>query len=428
MPIVTTKFGPPMISSRRVQAWLVMARHDNLREGIRDALAGHSGLLARIKERKEGHYTVVYADRETWEAVLAHKRRNKKTEYAAKRLADAFDAFTAKRAGKAARPEPDRLPAKRRNGPVPIEPKQDTIEGFGAPPEPAQPEPEALREALEQPAPVALPAITPREWNGEPVQTVDAEEWHGWLGVKTYFTTWIDRQIEKYGFVEGRDYLVFKTENQVPHQGGLRTTTKTAYHLTIDMAKELAMVESNEKGKEARQYFIDCEKRLKAELLGKAKSEPKAKAAGSVPLAELPATFKGAFEALSAIVGLPRSQAILAADRTAAAMCGTSFLRLAGVAESVRAECQEPLLTPTEIGKVFQMTPRAVNLLLEKLGLQYLHRIGEDKQWALTTHGMDLGGEVQVVNVEGKKTTVTQIKWARSILQYLEDRMAGAME
>jgi phage anti-repressor protein len=50
--------------------------------------------------------------------------------------------------------------------------------------------------------------------------------------------------------------LTLKSEHQVPHQGGLRTITKTTYYLTIDMAKELAMVESNEKGKEARLYFI----------------------------------------------------------------------------------------------------------------------------------------------------------------------------
>jgi phage anti-repressor protein len=100
-------------------------------------------------------------------------------------------------------------------------------------------------------SPATLPAITPREWNGEPVQTVDGEEWHAWLGVGTRFDTWISRKIEAYGFVEGRDYLTLKSEHQVPHQGGLRTITKTTYYLTIDMAKELSMVERNEKGKAA---------------------------------------------------------------------------------------------------------------------------------------------------------------------------------
>lgn len=159
--------------------------------------------------------------------------------------------------------------------------------------------------------------------------------------------------------------------------------------------------------------------RMAEELRGKTKSKKQPEA----PLTELPHTFKASFESLFAITGMSRSQAILAADRFAATIHGASFLRLAGVADGIKAECQEPLLTPTEIGKALQVSARAVNLLLEKLGLQYKHTDGDDKpQWALTAHGIDLGGTVIVVNVEGKKSTVTQIKWPRSILAYLEDQ------
>lgn len=275
----------------------------------------------------------------------------------------------------------------------------------------------AERDLKSKPEPAALPAVVPREWNGEPMQTVDARELHAWLEVGRDFTTWIKDRIREYGFAEGRDYLLTKTGEQVPHQGGFRTVQKDAYHITTDMAKELSMVERNEKGKEARAYFIRCEKQLKTLDKPKAKESPR-------DLAAVPETFKLIAELLSGMVGLPRSQAILGADRATVALCGGSLLKMAGVAESVRAECQEPLMTPTEIGRVFQMTARAVNLLLEKLGLQYKHDTEDGPQWALTAHGVDLGGEVQVVNVPGKKTTVTQIKWARSILQYLQDQLA----
>ncbi len=88
---------------------------------------------------------------------------------------------------------------------------------------------------------------------------VSARELHEYLGAKKQFADWIKHRIKKYGLVENQDYTSFhqivKREN-----GG---TTQIEYALTIDAAKELAMVEGNEKGKEARQYFIDAEKALR---------------------------------------------------------------------------------------------------------------------------------------------------------------------
>lgn len=57
--------------------------------------------------------------------------------------------------------------------------------------------------------------------------------------------------------------MVDKVIKQVPHQGGLRETEVVDYIITIDMAKELAMVEANDQGKTARKYFIACEKEMK---------------------------------------------------------------------------------------------------------------------------------------------------------------------
>jgi len=59
----------------------------------------------------------------------------------------------------------------------------------------------------------------------------------------------IKNRIEKYGFIEGEDFTLHKFVE--------RRATVIDYHLTIEVAKELAMIENNEKGREVRRYFID---------------------------------------------------------------------------------------------------------------------------------------------------------------------------
>lgn len=98
--------------------------------------------------------------------------------------------------------------------------------------------------------------ISQRTVGNAPVQTVDARELHGFLEVGSAFKDWIARRIADYGFSEGHDFCSFLSESQ----GG---RPAKEYALTLDMAKELAMVERNAKGKQARTYFIECERRAK---------------------------------------------------------------------------------------------------------------------------------------------------------------------
>jgi anti-repressor protein len=98
-----------------------------------------------------------------------------------------------------------------------------------------------------------------RSINEQTLDTVNARELHTFLEVGRYFANWIKVRIDKYGFVEGEDFTVI---SRLPNSAsGNRGATKE-YFITLDMAKELAMVERNEKGKQARRYFIDCEKQL----------------------------------------------------------------------------------------------------------------------------------------------------------------------
>jgi anti-repressor protein len=94
-------------------------------------------------------------------------------------------------------------------------------------------------------------------------QTVNARDLHAFLESKRQFSNWITYQIEAFSFTQDVDFVV--KNNFVPDVtafGGQRKTTE--YHLTLDMAKELSMVERSAKGKEARLYFIECERIAKA--------------------------------------------------------------------------------------------------------------------------------------------------------------------
>lgn len=95
--------------------------------------------------------------------------------------------------------------------------------------------------------------------NGRTV--VNARDLHKFLESKKDFSSWIKDRIERYDLAENEDYVVF-TEIGENSKGG---RPKKEYALTLDAAKELSMVEGNEKGKQARKYFIACEKKLKGE-------------------------------------------------------------------------------------------------------------------------------------------------------------------
>lgn len=82
--------------------------------------------------------------------------------------------------------------------------------------------------------------------------TVSARELHEFLEVKTAYKDWFPRMCE-YGFTEGQDFCSFLSEST----GGRPAQDA---QLTIDMAKEICMLQRNERGKQARQYFIQLEK------------------------------------------------------------------------------------------------------------------------------------------------------------------------
>ena len=105
--------------------------------------------------------------------------------------------------------------------------------------------------------------IRPNRVGEATIQTVNARDLHAFLEVGKDFSNWVKDRIDQYGFVENQDFVIDspKLANQTSRGGDRRSKD---YHLSLDMAKELSMVERNARGKQARQYFIECERRAKA--------------------------------------------------------------------------------------------------------------------------------------------------------------------
>ena len=194
--------------------------------------------------------------------------------------------------------------------------------------------------------------------NNEMVQTVNARELHVFLESRQEFTNWIKNRIEKYGFIKDSDFLIIlsKTPN-----GG---RPSQEYYITLDMAKELAMVERNDKGKQARQYFIECEKQLKSSQ-------------------QVISTDESKMRALSFVI----SQTSLS-DIAKETLLITTAESALGFPINYRPQLEQKTYTATQIGerlgisanKVGKLT-NAHNLKTEKYGMYVLDKArGHSKQ------------------------------------------------
>lgn len=99
-------------------------------------------------------------------------------------------------------------------------------------------------------------------------QAVMGRDLHAFLEVTTRYNDWINRLIEKYGFVAGQDF--YSKMSKSPNGG----RPSENHILTMDMAKEISMVQNNERGRQARRYFLECERvaREHAQMADNAKS------------------------------------------------------------------------------------------------------------------------------------------------------------
>ena len=96
--------------------------------------------------------------------------------------------------------------------------------------------------------------------NKQGEQVINARELWRFLDVGRHFNSWIKTRIEKYDFIENEDFTIIK--NLTPN-GVKLGRPQDEYIISMDMAKELAMIENNANGRLARKYFIQCEKKYR---------------------------------------------------------------------------------------------------------------------------------------------------------------------
>ena len=114
----------------------------------------------------------------------------------------------------------------------------------------------------------ALVNVFEGEIGGVKQPVVDARELHVYLQNQRQFADWIKIRITKYNFIADQDFVCFSQKSETQRRDGQTGAARsTEYHLTLDTAKELSMVENNEQGRTARRYFIDCERRATEALI-----------------------------------------------------------------------------------------------------------------------------------------------------------------
>lgn len=101
----------------------------------------------------------------------------------------------------------------------------------------------------------ATAELIPVHTNPDGGKAVMGRDLHEFLEVRRDYTSWF-KQMTDYGFSAGQDF----TPNLVKSTGG---RPRADHIITLDMAKEISMIQRTERGKQARQYFIECERRMK---------------------------------------------------------------------------------------------------------------------------------------------------------------------
>ena len=232
----------------------------------------------------------------------------------------------------------------------------------------------------------------------ESVETVNARELHGFLGVGKDFSTWIKSRIEQYGFTEDQDYIL-----TFPKTGERGNVKLIEYHLSIDMAKELSMVERNEKGRQARKYFIECEKRWKMEV-------------DITPSVTSGARCFKELHSVAELLGLDKNASAISANTAVRKITGVDTMALLGISGLI-AEKQERLFTPTELGKDKGMSAQVVNKILN------LHDLQEKVNglWIPTEKGRQYCRLIDSGKRHSDGSTIQQIKWLESVIPVILD-------
>ncbi len=215
--------------------------------------------------------------------------------------------------------------------------------------------------------------------------TVSGRDLHEFLEVKTAYKDWFPRMVE-YGFTDGVDFCSILSEST----GGRPATD---HQLTIDMAKELCMIQRNERGKQARQYFLQLERDW---------NSPEKVMARALKIADRKILYLESENV--------RQKQLIGELKPKADYVDT-ILRNKG------------LVTITQISKDYGMSGRAMNKLLAEMGIQYK----QSGQWLLYSKYHDKGythsETINITRSDGRSDVTMETKWTQKGRLYLYERL-----
>jgi len=188
------------------------------------------------------------------------------------------------------------------------------------------------------------------EYNGN--QAVSARDLHKFLEITERFSSWFERMLQ-YGFVENQDFTSAKSFTLV-NNGAQREIDD--YALTLDCAKEISMIQRSKKGKEAREYFIECEKQLRSGKFA------------------LPTTYKEALQSL--LIEVEAKERLQAQNELQAKELEKQAPKVAYYDEVLTSQST---YNANQIAKELGMSAETMNKLLHKLEVQYK----QGGQWLL---------------------------------------------
>ena len=219
-------------------------------------------------------------------------------------------------------------------------------------------------------------------------KTVSARELHEFLEIKTKFSMWFSR-MKEYGFSENIDYA--RVSQKCATLGGVQEVVD--YAISINMAKEISMIQRNEKGREARKYFIACENKLK----------------------------EIANNTLMLTDNEIMAKALQISQRTLEER-NLRIKELEPKAKYTDVVLSSPsLLTVTQIANDYGMTAYKFNQLLHELKLQYK----QGEQWFLYAPYKDKGYAFSETTIISKNLGITRTnmttKWTQKGRKFLYD-------
>lgn len=250
-----------------------------------------------------------------------------------------------------------------------------------------------------------LVAINKQFIGGEEINSVDARELHTFLESKRDFSNWVKAKVvENPFFKENVDFILLANivEQDCNTHGG---HNRKDYALTLDTAKKVAMAEQTAKGEEVRDYFIQCEKKLKEVILEQQK--PK-----EIPHWSIEAN------GIEHVLGMLKAPAHIIASEMVKHVLNVGGPDLRGTIKelpcSQNIKDDEVMLEPTSLGKHFGLKASAMNKKLRDLDLQYHDGTG----WIPTEKGSKISARNYCAS-EANSWTGYNYKWNLKAVKHL---------